>query len=104
MTIHVTFDPTDQADVDYVTSLLAGDEPTTEVATSKPKGKAAAAEPEGPTMQDAIDKATEFVGEGRTAEVKGVLAELGVKKVGELEESQIAEFLEAIEALGESAV
>jgi hypothetical protein len=53
-------------------------------------------------MQDAIDKATELVGEGRAAEVKGALANFGVKRVGELDESQVAEFLEALE--GDSVV
>jgi hypothetical protein len=111
MTIHVTFDPTDEADVEYVTSLLAGAEPEEAAPAAKPKGKAKAApveEPEeeeaaeGPTMQDAIDKATELVGEGRAAEVKGALANFGVKRVGELDESQVAEFLEALE--GDSVV
>ena len=107
MGIAISFDPTDASDVEYITNLL--NEPEAEEAPAKaaPKTRAkakAAPEPEpadddtpeGPTLEDAIAKAQELVGEGRAAEVKGALANLGVKKVTELEESQYAEFIEAL--------
>lgn len=114
MTITVSFDPNDASDVEYVQALLAGEEaapaPTPAKKAPAKKAAAAAAPPaeeeateEEPadgevTLQQCIDKATELVGEGRAAEVKGALATLGVKRVGELEESQYAEFFEAISA------
>src|SRR4051794_28064333 len=107
MTIAISFDPTNPEDVEYVTTLLATPEEAPAPAPAKKapakKAAAAAAPPaeeeateEEPadgevTLQQCIDKATELVGEGRAAEVKGALATLGVKRVGELEESQYAE-------------
>lgn len=115
MTIHISFDPTSQEDVEYVLALiqddpaarqyLSQDDPAArqyeEEAPTPRKSRAKAADPEPepdaePTMEDAVARATELVSEGRTADVKGALANLGVKRVSELEESQIAEFLEAV--------
>lgn len=48
---------------------------------------------EGPTMSDAIAAATELVSSGSAAKVKAALAEIGVKRVSELEEKDIATFL-----------
>lgn len=105
----ITFDPTDADDVEWVQNLLSTPEPdeapaaAPKKAAPKKAAAAAAEEPaedeggeDGPTLQECINKATELVGEGRAAEVKGALANLGVKRVGELEESQYAAFLEAI--------
>lgn len=103
MTIHVTFDPTDEADVAYVTNLLNGEESAAPApAAKKAKAAPAAEEPAeeeatGPTLEDAVAKATELVGEGEAAKVKGALAQFGVKRVSELEESQVAEFLAALD-------
>lgn len=110
MTISISFDPNDAADVEYVQSLLGGAEapaaaPAKKAAPKKAAAKAPEPEPEaeeeagddeGVTLQQCIDRATELVSEGRAAEVKGALSNLGVKRVGELEESQYEEFLAAI--------
>jgi hypothetical protein len=110
MSITISFDPNDASDVEYVQALLGGAEEAPAPAPKKaaPKKAAAkaaepepepeeeAAEDEGVTLQACIDKATELVSEGRAAEVKGALANLGVKRVGELEESQYEEFFAAI--------
>ncbi|WP_438831882.1 hypothetical protein [Streptococcus pluranimalium] len=37
--------------------------------------------------------------EGKSGEVKGLLAEMGLKKVGDLQEEQFAEFTKGLEAL-----
>ena len=106
MTIAISFDPTNSDDVEYVQRLLAEAvevEETPAPAKSTRKAKAAPApepepeeEPEGNTLEDAVTRATELVAEGRAAEVKGALANFGVKRVSELEESQVEEFLAAL--------
>lgn len=112
MTVAISFDPNDADDVAYVQALIGGEEPEAPAPTpakkapaKKAAAKAVAAaveeEPEaeaeeGATLQACIDKATELVAEGRAAEVKGALKNLGVARVGELEESQYEEFLAAI--------
>uniref|UniRef100_UPI003F694016 hypothetical protein n=1 Tax=Streptococcus pluranimalium TaxID=82348 RepID=UPI003F694016 len=37
--------------------------------------------------------------EGKSGEVKGLLVEMGLKKVGDLQEEQFAEFVKGLEAL-----
>lgn len=106
MGIAISFDPTDASDVEWVQDLLSTpDEAPAPATKTKSKAKAAPEpEPEeestGPTLQDAVDRATELVSDGRAADVKGALANFGVKRVSELEESQVAEFIEALEGDG----
>lgn len=108
MSITISFDPNDGEDVAYIQAMLGGGE--AEVEAPAPAKKAApkkaakpAAEPEPepeadgePTLEDAVARATELVGEGRAAEVKGALAQFDVKRVSELSEDQVPAFLEAL--------
>lgn len=104
MTIAISFDPTDESDLDYVRTLLSVPEEEAAPAPKKAtRGKAAAApepepedEPTGNTLEDAVARATELVAEGRAADVKGALANFNVKRVSELDESQVEEFLAAL--------
>lgn len=52
---------------------------------------------DGPTMADAVARATELVSAKRAPEVKAALANLDVEKVSHLKGDQIAAFLEALE-------
>jgi len=112
MTIAISFDPNDPADVEFVNSLLAaGDAPAPAPKKAAAKKTAAKADPEpepeeaeeeteaesnGPTLEQAVERATELVSEGRAADVKGALAKFNVRRVSELAEDQVAEFLEII--------
>lgn len=108
MAVTISFDPQDADDVAKILEIIGEETPEAEAApapAAKPKGKtkpAPAPEPEeeatsdGPSLDDAVARATELVAEGRAADVKGALANFGVKRVSELEESQVAEFLEAL--------
>lgn len=63
--------------------------------------KAAAPEPDeededGPTLDDAVARATEMVGEKRTDEVKAALKKVKAARVSELKGAQIAQFLELV--------
>lgn len=107
MTIAITFDPNDASDVEYVQALLGGEDatpaPAAKPAKKAPaKAAAKAAEPDeepaadGVTLEQCVERAQELVAEGRSAEVKGALANFNVKRVSELEESQYEEFLAAL--------
>lgn len=93
-------------------TALEGTVATTEKPKPKPAKKAqpkSAPEPEpeeededllgddGPTMKDAVAKATELVSGGDAAKVKSALADLGVKRVSELKDGDIPAFLSALE-------
>lgn len=103
MTIAITFDPTDDSDLEYVRNLLSVPEAEEAPAAAPKKAtrtKAAAApEPEEPaedgaaTLEQAVERAQELVAEGRSAEVKGALATFNVKRVSELSDEQYGEFL-----------
>lgn len=107
MGIAVSFDPTDESDLEWVRNLLNNPEESEAPAKPAPKKSAAKAKPapepepeeeasDGPTLEDAVARATELVSEGRAADVKGALQNFGVKRVSELEESQVEAFLEAL--------
>lgn len=116
MSIAVSFDPADDADVEFIRNMILGNVEVEEAPAPKkaapkkaalgaaaPEPEPEADEDEGPTLEQAIEKATELVSEGRAAEVKGALKELGIsKKVSELEGDEIAQFLEAVS--GDSVV
>lgn len=51
---------------------------------------------EGPTLEDAVKRATELVAAGKAAAVKAALAGAGVKRVSELSGAKIATFLDAL--------
>ena len=62
-----------------------------------PKLKAMQSGEEGPHTHEAIDAASEAVSRGKTAEVKGALATVGVKRVSLLEPgTQVQAFLHAL--------
>ena len=48
---------------------------------------------DAPTMEDAVSLATKMVSDGKTAEVKAALAAVGAKRVSEISEAKIAEFI-----------
>jgi hypothetical protein len=48
---------------------------------------------DGPTMEDAVALATKLVHGGEAARVKAALADAGAKRVSELKESDIADFV-----------
>lgn len=111
MQITITFD-TDTEEGAAILALLspkpAAVPPPVKKATAK-KAAAKKAEPEPeededededlvgePTRADAVARATELVAEGKAPDVKAALGELGVKRVAELKDSQIAEFLDLL--------
>lgn len=53
---------------------------------------------DGKTAQDAVDAATVAIKNGKTAAVKAALAKAGVKRVSELPESAIDEFVKEVTA------
>jgi hypothetical protein len=53
---------------------------------------------DGPTMADAVARATVLVSEGGAAKVKEALATVGAKRVSEMAESDIPAFLAALES------
>lgn len=55
-------------------------------------------ESEGPTMAEAVAAATKLVSEGEAAKVKAALADVGAKRVSEMEVGDIPAFLAALEA------
>jgi len=76
-------------------------EPSPESAPSAPSAESADEPDEdaGPTKEDALAAATKLLGEGRMADVKGVLSNFGVKKVSDLKPSQYGDFIDSLEAL-----
>lgn len=84
-------------------------------ATAAPKAEKAAKKPEpdededtteegdgdedeakGPTLQDAVALATKLVSGGKAKEVKAALTELGAKRVSELDEDSIPQFIDKL--------
>lgn len=78
--------------------------------TAKAAAKPAAAEPEaaaeaddapaaaeGPTLDDAIERATTLVSEGKAAQVKAALTSVGAKRVSELTDKTIGGFMDALD-------
>lgn len=53
---------------------------------------------DAPTMSDAVAAATNLVSTGEAAKVKAALAEVGAKRVSEIEDGDIPAFLAALEA------
>lgn len=53
---------------------------------------------DGPTMTDAVARATTLVSEGGAAKVKEALATVGAKRVSEMDEKDIPAFLAALDA------
>lgn len=51
---------------------------------------------DAPTMDDAVARATELVGKGKSAQVKAALAEVGAKRVSDLSDDQVPAFLAAL--------
>lgn len=54
------------------------------------------ADEDAPTMDDAIRVATELVSDGKAAQVKEALAELGAKRVSELSADDVPAFLQSL--------
>lgn len=110
--MQITFDPTNPEECAAVADVLealgnGAAEATPAPAKRAPAKKAAPAkraaakpdpEPEedGPTLEDAVARAQELVGEKRTDEVKAAIAEIGVERVSKLKGDQIATFLEMV--------
>lgn len=51
---------------------------------------------EGASMEDAVALATKLVSNGKAAQVKAALSDCGAKRVSELDESKIGEFIAAL--------
>lgn len=77
-----------------------------EAAKSEPEAPAEEPEPEAAEddsgsaeedpMAKAVELATELVSSGKAAEVKAALTDLGVKRVSELDDDNVGDFIEAI--------
>ena len=61
-----------------------------------PKPEPVPEKEDGPSVQDAIVAATKFIEQDRVPEVRAILTELGVKKVGDLSGSNIQAFLDKL--------
>ena len=48
------------------------------------------------TLQDAIDRATELVSSGKSAQVKAALAQVGAKRVSDIKPSNLKKFIDAL--------
>jgi hypothetical protein len=80
--------------------------PAKAAAKKAPKAAAAPVEPEdedllggtAPTMADAVARATVLVSEGGAAKVKEALAAVGAKRVSEMDEDKVPEFLALLDA------
>ena len=48
------------------------------------------------TLQDAIDRATELVSSGKSAQVKAALAKVGAKRVSDIKPSNLKKFIDAL--------
>lgn len=111
MQMQLTFDPSSELDeVKDIIAKLEGEAAPApaakKTAARRPAKKAAAApaeEPEeeteeedGPTLEDAVARAQELVGEKRTDEVKAALKTLKVERVTKLTGPKIAKFLELV--------
>lgn len=101
-----TFSTDDPAEAATILEALSGT-PATKPAPAKkapakpaPKDDAPADEPstDGPTLEDAVATATKMVSNGESAKVKTALAAVGAKRVSEVSEDKVAEFLDALNA------
>ncbi len=73
-------------------------EPTPEP-TPEPEQPELPISDEGPTLGDAVSRATQLVSDGKAATVKAALAKVGAKRVSELSKpAQIEQFLAALSA------
>lgn len=61
-----------------------------------PEAPAPAEEDEGPSREDAVALATKMISNGKAPAVKEALSGLGVARVGELSDEQVAEFIKAL--------
>jgi hypothetical protein len=114
--VQITIDTNNLSELDInMLAFLAGSteeveevEPEAPASAKKaPAAKKAEPEPEpeedlvggdAPTMSDAVAAATQLVSEGGAAKVKAALAVVGAKRVSEMDEAKIPDFLAALEA------
>lgn len=89
-------EPTEPERVATVLSVAkeAGDDPADE----DPWDAVQVAEPEAPTMADALAAATQAVSKGGSAQVKAALASVNSKRVSEMKVEDIPAFLAALSA------
>lgn len=71
-------------------------EPTPEPEEAESADEDLLGDDEAPTMADAVELATELVSDGRSADVKAALAEVGAKRVSELKGAGIATFVNTL--------
>lgn len=112
--MQITIDTNNLSELDVaMLAFLAGQEATEEApepeapAPAKPAAKKAAPKPDpepeveenliggddGPTVADAVQKATLMVSEGKSAQVKAALAAVGANRVSEMPEDKVVEFI-----------
>lgn len=82
------------------TPVEVSEAPTPAAGTPTPtEEEEASEEPQGDedfTIDDAVSKATELVGTGKTALVKAALVKIGAKRVSELKGDKIAAFMKEL--------
>lgn len=119
--MQITIDTNNLSELDVaMLAFLAGQEAETpepegetttepEPAKADKKAKAEKAKPEpepepeedlvggGPTLADAVARATQMVSNGGSAKVKEALAAVGAKRVSEMDETDVPAFLAALD-------
>lgn len=114
MQITITLDTESKQDMTALAALvsnLSGDAPSPAAAAKTTAKKTAAAPPkdepktdedssddaaagnDGETLEDAVKMATELVSSGQAAKVKAALATVGAKRVSEIPEDKVADFI-----------
>ena len=78
------------------TQAAAGDFADEAPTPAAPEAPAPAEEDEGPSREDAVALATKMISSGKAPAVKEALSGLGVARVGELSDEQVAEFIKAL--------
>lgn len=111
-TVTIQFDTSEDIS-GLIAALSGGSAPAAPAEAAKPaatKTAKAAAKPaaaaeaddapaaaEGPTLDDAIERATTLVSEGKAAQVKAALTSVGAKRVSELTDKTIGGFMDALD-------
>lgn len=106
VTITLDTDALNPAQVVALSTLFGGVESTPKASTAKAStAKASTPKPEKtvsadaddePTMKDAVDLATKLVSGGEAARVKEALAGVGAKRVSEIPEDKVGEFIASL--------
>ena len=88
--------PATVTNISVVTDKPAPAKPAPAKPAPAPEPEPVPEKEDGPSVQDAIVAATKFIEQDRVPEVRAILTELGVKKVGDLSGSNIQAFLDKL--------